>query len=55
VTAARLTLGLDEAGTASVEGMKFDPWSGLAAHRPLGEVMRARKAAYHASQLGRAA
>lgn len=38
-----------------VEGLKFDPWGGLAAHRPLGEIMRARKAAYFVSQKGRAA
>jgi hypothetical protein len=55
VTAGRLTLGLDDGVAAQIDGMKFDPWSGLMAHRPLGEVMRARKAAYHASQVGRAA
>ena len=27
----------------------FDPWMALADHRPLGEIMRARKAAYYAS------
>jgi catalase len=55
VTAARLTLprqGVD-AAAAEAEAAKFDPWSGLAAHRPLGEVMRARKAAYRESQKGR--
>jgi hypothetical protein len=35
--------------------MRFDPWSGLLAHRPLGEVMRARKVAYLVSQKGRGA
>ena len=46
-TVARLILtGIAE----SVEGLVFDPWGGLADHRPLGEMMRARKAAYHASQ-----
>ncbi|TAJ31260.1 MAG: hypothetical protein EPO67_13695 [Reyranella sp.] len=57
VTVARLTLqqqGAD-AAAAEVEAASFDPWGGLAAHRPLGEVMRARKTAYHASQKGRAA
>jgi hypothetical protein len=28
------------------DGMSFSPWHGLAAHRPLGSVMRVRKAAY---------
>jgi catalase len=56
VTVARLTLpqqGRDEAAAAEAEAAAFDPWGGLAAHRPLGEVMRARKAAYYASQRGR--
>lgn len=30
-------------------GMLFSPWQGLAAHRPLGAVMRARKSAYQES------
>lgn len=55
VTVARLTLGLDDNAAAATETMKFDPWGGLAAHRPLGEIMRARKLAYHTSQLGRGA
>lgn len=57
VTVARLTLpqqGAD-AAAAEAEAAKFDPWSGLAAHRPLGELMRARKVAYFESQKGRAA
>jgi hypothetical protein len=36
-----------------VEGMSFDPWGGLEDHRPLGEVMRARKSAYHVSAKAR--
>ena len=28
------------------DGMSFDPWHALAAHRPLGSVMRVRKIAY---------
>ena len=28
------------------EGLVFSPWHGLAAHRPLGSIMRVRKAAY---------
>lgn len=31
------------------DGMSFNPWHCLAAHRPLGSIMRARKAAYAAS------
>ena len=31
------------------EVLAFNPWHGLAAHRPLGNVMRARKKAYEAS------
>jgi len=49
-TVARLTL----LRPLEVEGIGFDPWSGLAAHRPLGEIMRARKSAYRVSQLARA-
>jgi hypothetical protein len=55
VTVARLTLprqGVD-AVAAEAEAARFDPWSGLAAHRPLGENMRARKVAYLESQKGR--
>jgi hypothetical protein len=53
VTVARLTLEGEAPG--DVEAMRFDPWSGLLAHRPLGEVMRARKVAYLVSQKGRGA
>lgn len=38
-----------------IEAGRFDPWAGLADHRPLGEIMRARKVAYLASQQLRAA
>jgi hypothetical protein len=31
------------------DGMSFSPWHGLAAHQPLGSVMRARKQTYLAS------
>ena len=31
------------------DGMAFSPWHGLAAHRPLGAIMRARKPAYEMS------
>jgi hypothetical protein len=49
---ARLSLTA-EAG--DVEGLRFDPWGGLADHRPLGEIMRARRSAYFISQKGRGA
>ena len=45
----------DAAFEAQVEQSVFDPWQALAAHRPLGEVMRARKAVYYASQQARGA
>ena len=36
---------------AEVEsGLAFNPWIGLAAHRPLGSIMRARKPAYAAAR-----
>lgn len=35
--------------TAVDEGFAFSPWHGLATHRPLGSIMRARKAAYEMS------
>jgi hypothetical protein len=57
VTVARLEIPAqepDEALAAQVEAAHFDPWNALAEHRPLGEVMRARKVAYRASQLNRA-
>jgi hypothetical protein len=40
---------------AEVEAGKFDPWNALMVHRPLGAVMRARKATYFKSQQGRGA
>ena len=36
------------------EGMSFSPWHGVADHRPLGNVMRARRATYSASAAFRA-
>ena len=36
-----------------VETAVFDPWQALAAHRPLGDVQRARKVVYFESQKGR--
>jgi hypothetical protein len=34
----------------AIEAGVFDPWNALAEHRPLGEIMRARKVVYYASQ-----
>lgn len=31
------------------DGMSFSPWHGLAAHRPIGSIMRVRQAAYAAA------
>jgi hypothetical protein len=46
----------DAAGfETQIEASVFDPWQALAAHRPLGEVMRARKVAYFESQKARGA
>ena len=36
------------------DDMSFTPWHGLAAHRPLGGIMRVRKAAYEAAKKFRA-
>ena len=36
------------------DGMSFTPWHGLAAHRPLGGIMRVRKAAYEEAKKFRA-
>lgn len=46
------TLKLTKAGI-DAEGLHFDPWGGLADHRPLGEIMRSRKTAYFVSQKAR--
>jgi hypothetical protein len=57
-TVARLLLprqAPDPALAAQAEAGVFDPWQALAAHRPLGEVQRARKVVYFASQQGRGA
>jgi hypothetical protein len=36
---------------AAVEDrLAFNPWTGLAAHRPLGSIMRARRPAYAAAR-----
>lgn len=53
-TVARITVPPQNAwsaeGIAAIdEGMAFSPWHGLAAHRPLGSVMRARRNTYTSS------
>ncbi|MBK7005166.1 MAG: catalase [Burkholderiales bacterium] len=61
-TVARLTLPQQDTASKAglflaqqIEAAVFDPWQALAAHRPLGDVMRARKVVYYASQKGRSA
>jgi hypothetical protein len=61
-TVARLRLPVQDTASAegaafckTVEGAVFDPWQALAAHRPLGDVQRARKVVYFASQKARGA
>jgi hypothetical protein len=60
VTVGRLTIPQQDPESvegktigAEIEALKFDPWSALAAHRPLGAIMRARKVAYPISTKGR--
>nr|WP_314872660.1 catalase family protein [uncultured Pseudomonas sp.] len=54
LTVARLEVGpqpsWDDAKVHEIDdGMAFSPWHGLAAHRPLGGVMRVRKPSYEMS------
>lgn len=56
VPVGRVTLPMQDSDSTAakelaieVEADTFDPWSALADHRPLGEIMRARKVAYFAS------
>jgi hypothetical protein len=60
VPVARLNLPRQDAGAdadlqARIEAGFFDPWVAMAAHRPLGDVMRSRKVVYFESQKGRGA
>jgi hypothetical protein len=45
----------DARSSAVDDGMQFSPWHGLAVHRPLGGIMRARKQVYEAAKKFRAA
>ena len=45
----------EERSAAIDDGYAFSPWHGLAAHRPLGSIMRVRKLAYEAGAHFRAA
>ncbi|MEO0560697.1 MAG: catalase [Chloroflexota bacterium] len=60
VTVAHLTVpqsalaqSEDQAFAAQIEQEAFDPWRALAEHRPLGSIMRVRKAVYYPSVQGR--
>lgn len=61
-TVARLTLERQDTQSAAGQALAreaeagvFDVWQALAEHRPLGEVQRARKVLYYASQQSRGA
>jgi len=59
ITVARLTAPMQDAWEkpkieAIDEGMSFSPWHCLAAHRPLGSIMRARNSTYQSSARFRA-
>jgi hypothetical protein len=49
ITAPAQNAWSNEGITAIDDGMAFSPWHGLAAHRPLGSIMRARKTTYASS------
>lgn len=61
-TVARLRLprqdvqsGAGQELARQIQAAVFDPWQALSAHRPLGDVQRARKVVYFGSQQGRGA
>lgn len=59
VTVARISMPAQDAWSAARvqavnEQMSFSPWHALAAHRPLGAIMRVRKAVYEAAARFRA-
>lgn len=54
VTVARINVPIQQSWSKPLEteiddGMAFSPWHGLAAHRPLGGIMRVRKPSYELS------
>lgn len=52
---AKTQVAWSEARSSAVDdGMLFSPWHGLAAHRPLGGIMRVRKAVYEMGKKFRA-
>jgi hypothetical protein len=62
LTVARLTLPEQDLDSPRgkeiadyIEGLSFDPWHALEAHRPLGNIMRARNQAYRLSTQERSA
>lgn len=59
ITVAQLTVPAqpawsDARSMAVDDGTSFSPWHGITSHRPLGSIMRVRKAAYEASAQFRA-
>jgi hypothetical protein len=59
LSVARITMPPQDAWSADRvamvdDGMAFSPWHSLAAHRPLGAVMRVRKSVYEAAAQFRA-
>jgi hypothetical protein len=54
IEVAPQTAWSDARSSAVDDGMQFSPWHGLAAHRPLGGIMRARKEVYESAKRFRA-
>lgn len=54
ITAAPQDTWSDDLRETVEEHYAFNPWTGLAAHRPLGSIMRARRPAYAAARAYRA-
>lgn len=54
VTAVAQDSWSDELRELVEDRLAFNPWTGLAAHRPLGSIMRARRPAYAAARAYRA-
>ncbi|MBT9371673.1 catalase family protein [Rhizobium sp. CSW-27] len=49
ITAGPQTAWSRERAERVDDGMKFSPWNGIAAHQPLGQIMRLRRLAYERS------